>query len=146
MQHIIPAARSIIDYLEQRAADNPDKPLYHFVAYADGEPVESMLTYRQLRDRARGLAAELQARGLGQRDRVIVPSLQMAEDFIAYYGCVYAGVPFILLPPPVDANKTLRFRGAIESAEPALVLSSDALERAAGGLPALAALLDRDAA
>jgi thioester reductase-like protein len=144
MRHIIPTARTIIDYLEQRAADDPDKIVYHFVSYADGNPVESTLSYRGLRDKARALAAGLQARGLGQGDRVIVPSLQMADDFIGYYGCVYAGVPFILLPPPVDANKTLRFRAAIESAEPALVLTSNVLDHVLGGLPALASLLGRD--
>ncbi len=143
MRHIIPTARTIIDYLEQRAADHPEKVVYHFVAYPSGEPVESTLTYRGLRDRARVLAAALQARGLGQRDRVIVPSLQTAEDFIGFFGCMYAGVPFILLPPPVDANKTLRMRAAIESAEPALILTHRIVNHVLGGLPALAAQLGR---
>lgn len=144
MRHIIPNARTIIDYLEQRAADHPGKVVYHFVSYPEGNPVESTLTYGGLRDGARALAAALQARGLGQGDRVIVPSLQTAADFIGYYGCVYAGVPFILLPPPVDANKTLRLRGAIESAEPALVLTNRIVNHVFGGLPALAGLLGRD--
>lgn len=144
MRHILPTARTILDYLEQRAADHPDKVVYHFVSYPDGNPVESTLTYRGLRDRARALAAALQARGLGQGDRVIVPSLQTADDFVGFYGCLYAGVPFILLPPPVDAGKTLRLRGAIESAAPALVLTSRIVNHILGGLPALASLLGRD--
>lgn len=141
MRHLIPTARTIVDYLDHRAAEIPDRPVYHFVAYPDGRPVESTLSYRALRDRARALAAALQASGLGPDDRVIVPSLQRADDFIGSYGCLYAGVPFILLPPPVDEHKLLRFRGAIESAEPALVLTTGALNHAVGGLPALAALL-----
>ena len=143
MRHLVAGARTIRDYLERRAQDDPERVAYHFVSYQGGGPSETTLSYGALRDGARALAGALQARGLAPGDRVMIPSLQMASDLIGAFGCIYAGLPFILLPPPVDAGKATRFRAAIESAEPALVLTSAVLNHVMGGVEKLAGAVIR---
>jgi thioester reductase-like protein len=132
---------TIRDHLERRARDNPDKVVYSFVSYPDAQPVETTLSYGQLRAKARALAAKLQSRGISAGDRIIVPSLQVEEDFVGAFACIYAGAIFILLPPPVDASKALRFRSVIESAEPRLLLTTRLLNHVAGGPHKLASAI-----
>lgn len=89
MPAALPAATTLVDLLRERAAHLPAQRAYTFLR--DGDGAESHLTYGELDERARAIAAHLQARGLsGERAVMLYPP---GLDFIvAFFGCLYARV------------------------------------------------------
>ena len=88
---------TIVDLLRQRAIEQPDKMAYTF--YVDGEENPESYTYRQMDERARSIAAELQ-RLKTEGDRVLMLYPPGLEFIAAFYGCLYAGVVAIPAYPP----------------------------------------------
>ncbi len=132
---------SVRDHLEARARRSPNAPLYHFVSYSEDGPVESVMSASDLVTGARRLASVLRRRGLGANTPVVIPSIQTRHDFIATFGCFYAGVPFVVLPPPVDRGKVLLWHSVIARCQAAAVLTNAPLEGRIGGREAFAGLL-----
>src|SRR3569832_335060 len=84
-----PVTTTLVDLLRERASHLPAQRAYTFLR--DGDGAESHLTYGELDERARAIAAHLQAQGLGGERAVMLypPGL----DFIAaFFGCLYARV------------------------------------------------------
>ena len=118
---------SLVDLLRWRAENQPDRLAYRFLA--DGEFDEVVLTYGELDRRARSIGALLQSSArAGDRALLLFPP---GLDFIAaYFGCLYAKIIAIPVPPPHPArledslSTTLRIA---HDATPAAALLSSAL-------------------
>ncbi len=97
MSSVRAEVRTLVDLLQWRADDRPDKHAYSFLA--DGEVETQRLTFGELDRQARTIAANLQERGLeGERALLLYPS---GLDFIAgFFGCLYAGTIAVLAYPP----------------------------------------------
>jgi acyl transferase domain-containing protein/acyl-CoA synthetase (AMP-forming)/AMP-acid ligase II/NAD(P)-dependent dehydrogenase (short-subunit alcohol dehydrogenase family)/acyl carrier protein/SAM-dependent methyltransferase len=100
----IPRFATLVDLLERRAADHPDRLAYTFLA--DGESVEIPRPYGQLAGRARAIAAWLQRRGARQQ-RVLLLFPPGLEFLDAFFGCLYAGAVAVPAYPP-RPNRPMR--------------------------------------
>ncbi len=129
---------SLVQALAQRAAQTPDKVALRFLADAPGE--QAVLSYRDLDQRARTIAAALQSRaGFGDRAVLLFPS---GPDYVAaFFGCLYAGVIAVPAYPPESARQhhQQRLLSIIDDAEPRLLLTVAALHDSLQGLEALTA-------
>ncbi|MDH1549377.1 MULTISPECIES: non-ribosomal peptide synthetase [Pseudomonas] len=129
---------SLVQALAQRAAQTPDRIALRFLADAPHE--QAVLSYRELDQRARTIAAALQARAsFGDRAVLLFPS---GPDYVvAFFGCLYAGVIAVPAYPPESARQhhQQRLLSIIADAEPRLLLTVAALHDSLQGLEALAA-------
>lgn len=129
---------SLVQALAQRAAQTPDRIALRFLADTPGE--QAVLSYRDLDQRARTIAAALQARAsFGDRAVLLFPS---GPDYVAaFFGCLYAGVIAVPAYPPESARQhhQERLLSIIADAEPRLLLTVAALHDNLNGLEALAA-------
>jgi acyl-CoA synthetase (AMP-forming)/AMP-acid ligase II len=100
--------RSAVQALQQQWALQPDKTAIIFLA--DGEHETERVTCAQLAQRARAMAATLQARGAA-RQRVLI-SLPSGIDYaVAFGGALMAGavpVPLHVPPSPAHAQRLAR--------------------------------------
>ena len=124
---------SLVQALAQRAAQTPDKVALRFLADAPGE--QAVLSYRDLDQRARTIAAALQTRAsFGDRAVLLFPS---GPDYVAaFFGCLYAGVIAVPAYPPESARQhhQQRLLSIIDDAEPRLLLTVAALHDSLRGL------------
>ena len=92
------AEENLIGLLQHRAAVLADKQAFRFISAHDGR--DATITYRQLDERARGIAAELQAVAAPQSRALLLypPGL---EFIAAFFGCAYAGIVAVPVAPPV---------------------------------------------
>ena len=95
------------------------------------------ITYRQIGENARTLAAGLMSRGIGGGARIAIMLPTSREFFAAFYGALYAGcVPVPLYPPTRPAQREdhlKRIAGILASAGAALLVADEAT-RAFGDL------------
>ena len=80
-----PPAGTIRDWLDFRATRSGDRLAYLFT------DCRSSLTWRELRDEARSLAASLTASGVGKGDSVAILAPNGRFSLTAFFGCVYGG-------------------------------------------------------
>ena len=104
-------ASTLVDILRWRAIHQPDHTAYVFLE--DGEREEARLTYAELDQKARAIAAHLQSsKGQGERALLLYPA---GLDYIAaFLGCLYAGVIAVPAYPPRN-NRSLKRIDAIVS-------------------------------
>ncbi|WP_338480979.1 condensation domain-containing protein [Pseudomonas trivialis] len=111
-----------IDVLEANALHFPQRAALHFLP--DGVDIGETLTFAQLHEQSRSLAAALQARyNPGERVLLMLPSsLDYVRTFCA---CLYAGLIAVpLFPPPSRKPRHLdRVRNVVIDAQPALILA-----------------------
>src|SRR6266480_5254584 len=94
---------SIIDYLEQWEAIQPNKLVSSFLD-VDGKEKASY-TYLGFSNRTRGLAEYLSEHvGLKYGDRVLLVYPPGLEVIVAFYACVRVGVIPVPVPPPTIIN------------------------------------------
>ena len=80
---------SLVALARWRAQQQPDQRAYTFLL--DGETAEQHLTYAELDQQARAIAAELQRLGAcGERALLLYPP--GLEYISAFFGCLYGGV------------------------------------------------------
>lgn len=121
---------SLVDILQWRSVNQPERLAFRFLK--DGEGEEELLSYRQLDEQAKSVAALLQAAvSRGDRALLLFPA---GFDFIfAYFACLYAGVVAIPIPPPHPARleKTMQaMLNIIADAEPTVALMDATLFKA----------------
>jgi acyl transferase domain-containing protein/acyl-CoA synthetase (AMP-forming)/AMP-acid ligase II/acyl carrier protein len=92
-----PPFRSLVELLRHRAQTEPDRRAYVFLQ--DGEVEGGALTFAGLDERARAIAADLQARAR-PGDRVLLLYPPGLEFMAAFFGCLYAGVVAVPSYPP----------------------------------------------
>lgn len=120
--------------LDRRAEHTADRTAYTFV---DSDDTVS-LTYRELRDRVRSVAAALREHAApGDRALLLYPP---GLDFVAaFYGCLYAGVVAVPAYPPTSGRSLPRLAGILADAGARVALTTGAT------LPVLAELHDSQA-
>ncbi len=99
---LTPEPDTLVELLRLRASRQPDHVAYTFLA--DGDKEEAQITYRRLDERARAIAAVLQATGaFGERALLLYPS--GPEYVAAFLGCLYAGVIAVPAYPPTSTRR-----------------------------------------
>jgi len=118
---------TLVDILRWRAANQPGQIAFRFLT--DGENEEVLITYAELDQNARFIAARLQSVSKpGERAFLLFPP---GPDFItAFFGCLYAGVIAIPVYPPhpvrPEKSFSIIYRIAAD-AQPTLALLPGAL-------------------
>jgi pyochelin synthetase len=112
---------TLVELLRDRAQNQPDKRAYTFLI--DGETKELNLTYAELDQRARTLAAKLQrTTAVGERALLLYPA---GLDFIvAFFGCLYAGVVAVPTYPPRRNRSEPRLQAIAADAQATQVLTT----------------------
>ncbi|HEX5751790.1 MAG TPA: amino acid adenylation domain-containing protein, partial [Archangium sp.] len=115
---------TLVDILQARASEHADQRLYTFLGDDEGE--ELTLTYAEMDQRARRIAAHLrQHSSAGERAMLLYPP---GLEYIAgFFGCLYAGLPAVPAYPPDPSRleRTLpRLRAIIRDAEASVVLTT----------------------
>jgi acyl-CoA synthetase (AMP-forming)/AMP-acid ligase II/acyl carrier protein len=121
----------LVELLRRRAADDPDRTAFVFLA--DADTVKASLTYAELDRQARAIAVMLQSRGLaGERALLLYPP---GLDFIAaLFGCLYAGVVAVPTYPPRRNRSSDRLQAIVANARVAAALTTPAIDAFAGHL------------
>jgi acyl-CoA synthetase (AMP-forming)/AMP-acid ligase II len=115
---------NLVTLLRRRAVEQPQAIAYTFLA--DGEREESHLTYGDLDQRARVIAARLQHEmAAGERAILLYPT---GLDFVAaFFGCLYAGVVAVPVPEPFLERHILRLRNIVGDAQTRTILTDEKL-------------------
>jgi len=125
---------TLVEILRWRALQQPEQRTYIYLV--DGEAEGDDLTYAALDCQARSIGALLQSyRANGERALLLYPA--GLEFIAAFFGCLYAGVIAVPLPPPNPAQpqRSLpRLRAIINDAQPSVVLTTSAILSNAKGL------------
>jgi acyl-CoA synthetase (AMP-forming)/AMP-acid ligase II len=125
---------SLVEVLRWRALHQPEQRIYtHLV---DGETEGTHLTYATLDRQARAIGAMLQSCSAdGERALLLYPT--GLEFIAAFFGCLYAGVIAVPLPPPNPAQpqRTLpRLRAITNDAQPSMALTTSSILAKIAGL------------
>ncbi|MET0647635.1 MAG: beta-ketoacyl synthase N-terminal-like domain-containing protein [Pyrinomonadaceae bacterium] len=132
MQPVIPRAEfaSLVEAVRFRAADAPDETALVFLE--DGEREALRLTFQQVDERARGIAARLAAvAGPGARALLLYPS--SVEFPVAFLGCLYAGVVAVPAYPPRRNRSAERLRAIVDDAGARVALTTASTRSALEG-------------
>src|SRR5215217_7383190 len=113
---------SLVELLQQRAASAPEGVAYRFLA--DGETEESRITYAELDQRARAIAAALQDIG-APRERALLLYPAGLTFIEAFFGCLYAGV--IPVPSPLPRRNAQRLQAIVTDSGATIALTNAAL-------------------
>jgi acyl-CoA synthetase (AMP-forming)/AMP-acid ligase II len=109
---------NLVRVLRHRAVHQADRKAYAFLQNGDAE--QEALTYGELDEAARAIAAVLQGQGaLGERAFLLYPP---GLSFIkAFFGCLYAGV--VAIPLPVVKRSLPRLQAVARDARASLLLT-----------------------
>ncbi len=116
-----PGFTTLVDLLERRAADHPERLAFTFLA--DGESVEVRRTYGQLARRARAIGSWLQHWG-AERQRVLLPFSPGLEFLDAFFGCIYAGAVAVPVQLPRRNRPMNRLEDVAKNCAAAMALSA----------------------
>jgi acyl-CoA synthetase (AMP-forming)/AMP-acid ligase II len=112
---------TIIEALRSRAKNQPQKTAYTFLR--DGIIEEASLTYQELDQHARVIAAQLLSSAVpGDRALLLYPP--GLEFITAFFGCLYAGVIAIPTNLPRRSEKMTRLQEIMADAQTDLVLTT----------------------
>ena len=116
-----PPETTLVERMRYWTSALPDAVAYRFLG--DGENVEESVTYAQLDERSRAVAARLTAMGMrGQRALLMYPS---GIDFVvAFFACQYAGVTAVPAYPPRRNRNMGRINSISEDASTALAMTT----------------------
>ena len=128
----VPAAEiatfsTLVEILRWRALWQPEQLAYAYLL--DGEVEGGRLTYAELDREARTIAVLLQACcASGERALLIYPT--GLEFIAAFFGCLYAGVIAVPLPPPTATQQQRTFprlRAIANDSQPAVALTTSSI-------------------
>src|ERR1700730_13677154 len=118
---------TLVELLRWRALQQPEHRAYTYLL--DGEIEAAHLTYAALDCQARTIGALLQSyNARGERALLLYPT--GLEFIAAFFGCLYAGVIAVPLPPPNTAQPERalsRFRAIANDAQPTVVLTTSSI-------------------
>ena len=112
---------TLVELLRERAQNQPDKRAYTFLI--EGETEELNLTYAELDQRVRAIAAKLQDKvTVGDRALLLYPA---GLDYIAaFFACLYAGVVAVPTYPPRRNRPEPRIQAIVADAQATVVLTT----------------------
>ena len=130
--------RTFVELLRQRAESIPKHIIYTFLL--NGEQETAHLTYQELDQQARRIAAFLQSfHAEGERALLLYPP--GLEFITALFGCLYAGVIAVPAYPPRNERHLPRIQTIVEDAEAKFLLTVEKTqEKITGWLAQQAAL------
>ncbi|HHP7244172.1 MAG TPA: condensation domain-containing protein, partial [Elainellaceae cyanobacterium] len=132
-----PHGSTLVDLLGTRSLHLPEQPAFTFLQ--DGEIEPAQLTYRELDQQSRAIAAQLQALGFcGERALLLYPP--GLEYLAAFFGCLYAGVVAVPAYPPRNRRNAPRVLAIASDAQAAIALTTTTI------LPKVRSLLTERAA
>jgi acyl-CoA synthetase (AMP-forming)/AMP-acid ligase II len=112
---------TLVELLRYRAFQQPDQLAYTFLL--DGETETVRLSYRELDQQARAIAAKLQSlAGTGSRALLLYPP--GLEFIAAFFGCLYAGVVAVPAYPPRRNQNISRLQAIVSDAQAAVALTT----------------------
>ncbi|MDY8138357.1 fatty acyl-AMP ligase [Aquimarina sp. 2201CG5-10] len=115
-----PNFKSLVELLRFRSEESPNEILYTFLA--DSGQENQTITYSQLDERARAIAAYLLEQ-IKAGDRALL-LFQPGIDYIeAFMGCLYAGIVPVPAYPP-DGRNLKRLMDVIQNAKAEIALST----------------------
>jgi myxalamid-type polyketide synthase MxaB len=115
---------TFVDILNHRALQQAEQTAYIFLA--NGETETARLTYQQLEQKAKALAAQLQLQmSPGERALLLYPSEE--EFIIAFFACLYSGVIAVPVYPPRRNQKLSRLQAITKDAQAKLALTTTSL-------------------
>ncbi len=114
-------AATLVDILQIRAQEQPHQTIYNFLV--DGETEEIRLTYSQLEQKAKAIAAYLQA-VCSPQDRVLLLFPAGLDYITAFFGCLYAGVIAIPAYPPRPNRSLSRIQNILQNAQTNFALTT----------------------
>jgi acyl-CoA synthetase (AMP-forming)/AMP-acid ligase II len=115
---------TLVGILRYRAQYQPNQIALIFLQ--DGETESGTLTYQQLDQQARAIAALLQSTNeMGDRALLLYPS--GLEFIVAFFGCLYAGVVAIPAYPPKRNQKMYRLEAIATDAQATTILTNSSL-------------------
>jgi acyl-CoA synthetase (AMP-forming)/AMP-acid ligase II len=107
-----------VDLLREQAERHQDKVAFYFSP--DGDEEQDRLTYRELDERARAIAADLQQQGAAG-ERVLVFCRPGLDTVAGFFGCFYAGAVAV----PVDEHwVSRRIASAVPDARAGFALAT----------------------
>ena len=115
---------TIVDLLGQRARHQATQTAYTFLV--DGETEAISLTYGELEQRARAIAALLQS-ACNPGERVLLLYPPGLEYITAFFGCLYAGMVAIPVYPPRPNRSLDRIESIVTDAGANVALTTDAV-------------------
>ena len=112
---------TLVELLRYRAFHQPDQLAYTFLL--DGETETVRLSYGELDQQARAIAAKLQSLGVtGSRALLLYPP--GLEFIAAFFGCLYAGVVAVPAYPPRRNQNISRLQAIVSDAQAAVALTT----------------------
>ena len=112
---------TLLDLARARAQHYPHKRLYTFLE--DGESKERHMTYAELDQQARAIAAWLQRSGYAGKSALLLYPPQL-EYITAWFGCIYAGIIAVPAYPPQSPRLLPRLQAIIADANIELILTT----------------------
>ena len=114
---------TIADVLLHRAIIQPEQIAYTFLA--DGETESGSVTYRELDNQAKAIAAQLQAQvKQGDRALLVYPYTAGLEFIAAFMGCLYAGVIAVTDYPRQHIKSLSQYQERIANSGASIVLTT----------------------
>ncbi len=124
----MPPLSTLVEMVEARAREQPDQVAYTYVDFAGDEVVERTLTFKEVCNESKRLAAHLQQTGLRPGERVLILSTQTPDNTLSLFGALFAGLVFTIIPPPIDDESRFRFRAFLEHFRPKRILTNALIE------------------
>jgi acyl-CoA synthetase (AMP-forming)/AMP-acid ligase II len=115
---------SLVDVLEMRAAESPDRRAYAFLS--DRGVIETELTFSALHQGARAVAHDLISRGGRQGDRAVLIFPPGLDFIIALFGCFIAGIVAVPILPPRRSSRRDSSANIIADCAPRFALTTEA--------------------
>ncbi|CAM3069152.1 acyl-CoA synthetase [Legionella steigerwaltii] len=109
---------SLVDAVQYRALHTPAKVGCTFV----NRDLEEKMTYAELDERAKAIAAQLRTQGAKPGDRILLlfsPGIPLIQ---AFFGCLYAGCIAVPIYPPAQAKLLEKALRIIQNAKPVCVI------------------------
>ncbi|MDX6505240.1 MAG: hypothetical protein QOE29_2365, partial [Gaiellaceae bacterium] len=113
---------TLVELLRWRAEHQPDELAYTFLL--DGEEERAQISFAELDEKARGLAATLQELdGEGGRALMLYPP--GIDYVVSFFGCLYARVIAVPAYPPRLGRPNPRIAAIVNDSTPAFLLAPD---------------------
>ena len=115
---------NLVELLQYRSKYQSSQTAYIFLQ--DGEVESERLTYQQLDQKARAIAAQLQALNLSKQRALLLypPGLEFIS---AFFGCLYASVIAVPAYPPQNNQKLGRLQSIVADAEAKAILAPESV-------------------
>ncbi|ANV84454.1 AMP-binding protein [Picosynechococcus sp. PCC 7003] len=119
------SAKTIVDLLHHHADASPDRTAYYFIA---GEDNLTQLTYAQLEQQVKAIAAHLQTFiEPGDRILLVFPYSAGLEFVASFYGCLYAGAIAVTINPSRSDDALDKLMERVEDCQAKAILTTQSL-------------------